>query len=79
MSIPDRSERALGLRAIEVSEGNYLVESGTSDDWYAVIRHGDDWKCGCKDYRYRDVICKHIRCVAIADEKGEVVQLRGEV
>lgn len=75
--LPDRTQRALGLEVIEVSSGNFLVESQSSDeDWYSVVIHGlAHVECGCADRRYRENICKHLRAAAIASETHEIKEL----
>lgn len=72
--LPKRTRRALDLRVVEVSENNYLVQSQRSDeDWYSVVVHEiGNWNCGCRDFRYRESVCKHIRAAVLAEERGDV-------
>lgn len=44
----------------EIQERVYLVPSQTNGERYKVLHHYKFWSCGCPDYKYRQVKCKHI-------------------
>ena len=74
--LPERTRKALELKVIEVSDGNYLVRSQDRQTWYTVVVHDvHTVSCGCPDARYRDVICKHARAAALAHAKDETISL----
>ncbi len=72
-----RELRGLAIASTEdmitrIDEITYRVRSQTNvDNSYMVIKldhpvHKINWKCECPDYRYRDVVCKHIHAVRLS-------------
>jgi len=56
----------------------FIVPSQTSKRKYFVAEENGAWSCGCADYHYRHVVCKHINAVKYWEEmKKEILTYDG--
>jgi len=46
-----------------INSETYRVNSQNGNGSYLVVRSGKEWSCECPDYRFRQVVCKHIYAV----------------
>jgi transposase-like protein len=73
-----REERGLAIaetnnQVKRIDADAYMVKSQSHHGEYAVSKDAQGWRCGCPDYVYRHVKCKHIFAVEFS------VSLRAEV
>jgi putative transposase len=54
---------AKGGQIKRIDACTFSVASQSGNGSYLVQRHGLAWKCGCSDYVYRGMVCKHIQAV----------------
>jgi transposase-like protein len=46
-----------------IDPDTYRVNSQNVNGSYLVVRNGKEWACECPDYKFRQVVCKHIYAV----------------
>jgi transposase-like protein len=66
-------EKPRELRGLEIvgkgdqikrlNSDTYRVNSQNGNGSYLIVRNGKEWSCECPDYRFRQVVCKHISAV----------------
>lgn len=75
---------AKGDKPIAISKEEFLVPSQSSNTKYRVS-HLDGWTCECKDFKYRNQLCKHIHAIQFwlklrsGIDSSSLMEIEGEV
>ena len=70
---------AKGSQIKRINPQAYRVKSQTNHRSYLVFKEGSEWCCECPDYKYRNVMCKHIFAVLFSLEMRREVSSSNEV
>lgn len=68
----DRLERSLGLQVQYAGRGRYRVSGGERPHW-VDLHTGEQPRCDCGDYQWREQICKHILAACLREGDEQVI------